>query len=117
MGVTASHRKPERDRERASVTEKRLASHFGIPKHCFVAKQLNKTLFCRDASKKRYFLSKIVKIRAMSQKNCCKCDESRLHTLSHSGANIDLISNTDLHELQLLRQTRQLSVGWSRESG
>ena len=28
LGVTESHREPERDRERASVTKKRLASHF-----------------------------------------------------------------------------------------
>ena len=46
--------------------------------------------------KKRYFLSKIVKMRAMSQKNGCKCDESRLHTLSHSANRYRLrVSYTD----------------------
>ena len=59
MGVTASHREPERDRERASeslgeqVRAKKEPSltFFGIPKYCFVAKQLNKTLFCHGALK------------------------------------------------------------------
>ena len=56
-GVTERHREPERQK-------RRLLHIFSIPKHCFVVKQLNKTLFCRDA----YFLSKITKIFAMSQK-------------------------------------------------
>ena len=42
----------------------------------------------------RYFLSKIVKIRAKSQKNGCKCAESRLHTFSHSGKIIDVCSTS-----------------------
>ena len=32
----------------------------------------------------RYFLSKIVNIRAKGRQNGCKCAESRLHTFSHS---------------------------------
>ena len=33
------------------------------------------------------FFVKFVKIRAKSEKNGCKCAESRLHTFSHSGFN------------------------------
>ena len=51
--------RPERDRERVSksqrepqlegLLQKRGKPHiFSIPKHYFVAKQLNQTLFCRD---------------------------------------------------------------------
>ena len=36
----------------------------------------------------RYFLSKLVKIRAKSWKNDWKCAESRLHTLSHFDASL-----------------------------
>ena len=43
------------------VTKKRLASHFSIPKHCFVAKQINKTLFCRDTSKYGILCRKLLK--------------------------------------------------------
>ena len=57
---------------------------FSIPKHCFVAKQLNKTLFCRDASKYGIFCRKLLKYALWAKKNGWKCDESRLHTLSHS---------------------------------
>ena len=41
VGVTESHKEPEREWERSSKPH-----IFNIPKHCFVAKQLNKTLFC-----------------------------------------------------------------------
>ena len=53
-----SHREPERDRERASKSQRepegnrdraRVRAIFSIPEHCFVSKQLDKTLFCRDA--------------------------------------------------------------------
>ena len=45
---SGSHREPER-------------AIFSIPKHCFVAKQLNKTLFCHNASKYGIFCRKLLK--------------------------------------------------------
>ena len=52
--VTESHRGPERDKKEASRT-------FLAYKHCFVAKQFNKTLFCRDTSKMGIFCRKQLK--------------------------------------------------------
>ena len=52
---------------------------FSMPQHCFVAKQSNMTLFCRETLK--YFLSQNVEIRAMSRKNAINCVPSRLRIL------------------------------------
>ena len=49
MGVTESHREPERDRERASKSQREPQ---GEP----VRARLNKTLFCRDTSKYGIFV-------------------------------------------------------------
>ena len=51
MGVTESHREP-----------------LSIPKHCFVAKQLNKTLFCRDTTKYGNFYRKLLKYALRAEK-------------------------------------------------
>ena len=81
MGVTESHREPERDRERASK------SH-GEPQREPVRARLNKTLFCRNTSKYGIFLSKIVKIHDQSQKklaaSALRADSTLSPTLSHS---------------------------------
>ena len=45
VGVTESHREPERDSESLREQEPEGAKkEASIPKHCFVAKQLNATL-------------------------------------------------------------------------
>ena len=41
---------------------------FSIPEHCFVAKQLNKTLFCRDTSKYGIFCQKLLKYALRAEK-------------------------------------------------
>ena len=92
VGVTESHREPERDRERSSKSQreqKRGKRHiFSIPKHCFVAKQLNITLVCCDTSKYCIFCRKLVKYALRAKKNGCKCTQSWLHTFAHSGLTI-----------------------------
>ena len=61
--VTESHREPERDRKRSSKSQREQvrAKKVKIPKHCFVAKQLNENLFCCDASKYGIFCQKWLK--------------------------------------------------------
>ena len=39
-----------------------------IPKHCFVAKKLNKTLFCGDTSKYGIFCKKLLKYALGAEK-------------------------------------------------
>ena len=92
VGVTESHREPERDRGRSSKSQRepvkawesklepegarvgateshRCQPHiFSIRKHCFVAKQLNKTLFCRDTSKYGIFCRKLLKYALWAKK-------------------------------------------------
>ena len=43
-------------------------SHFSIPEHCFVAKQLDKTLFCCNTSKHGIFCRKLLKYALTAQK-------------------------------------------------
>ena len=43
-------------------------SHFSIPEHCFVAKQLKKTLFYRDTSKYGIFCRKLLKYALWAKK-------------------------------------------------
>ena len=54
---SVSQWEPKWESHRARET----ASHFSIPKHCFVARQLTKTLFCRDTSKIGVFCWKLLK--------------------------------------------------------
>ena len=49
-------------------TKKRLASHNYIPKHCFVAKQFDKTLFCRNTPKYGIFCRKLLKYALWAEK-------------------------------------------------
>ena len=58
---------------------------FSMPEYCFVAKQLNKTFFCRDTLKYGTWCQKLLTYALRAEKNGWKCAESRLHTLSHSG--------------------------------
>ena len=90
-----SQRETERDpvrareslREQARAKKEVSLTFFCVPKHCFVAKQLNKTLFCRDTSKYGIFCRKLLKYALRAGKNGCKCAESRLHIFSNSGQN------------------------------
>ena len=76
-----------------------------MPQHCFVAKQLNTTLFCRktlkygtfcrETLKLPYFLSRNVKIRAMSRKNGINCAASWLRILCCSAVNITQDSQSE----------------------
>ena len=76
MGVTESHREPERDRERASKSQRE-------PQREPVRARLNKTLFCHDTSKYGIFCRKLLKYALRAEKNGWKCAVSRLHTFFH----------------------------------
>ena len=54
--------KPERDRALVGAI-------FSIPEHCFVAKQLNKTLFCRDTLKYGTCCRKLLKYAQRAEKH------------------------------------------------
>ena len=43
------------------ITKERLDTHLAMPQHCFVAKQLNTTLFCRETLKYGTFCRETLK--------------------------------------------------------
>ena len=69
----------------------RVAPNHIIARQCYCLYVLgfpyvaeNNIVICRDASKYGIFCRKLLKYALWAKRNGCKCDESRLHTLSHS---------------------------------